>query len=180
MAFHIWNGSSWNTIGSEVFAFDSDLSVWNGSSWVSSDNAYVWNGSTWKGFVDKIGLNPDYTYYASGGGDALVQWGVYSSGYVAYTNTSGSTVNQYLWCQNSGNTGQYEISVSLTSGGPLTGTVDTWLSMSSARFWEVFASGIDETVTANIQVSIRHAITQEVMVTEFITLAATTGIDFPI
>lgn len=181
MAVHIWNGSAWNTLGGVA---STPVWVWNGSSWVPGNNSYVWNGSSWKGFIDMITLNPDYPAYASGNGNsALAEWGVYPSGYVAYTNSFGSTEQQYLWCQNSGNTGQYQISVSLSSGGPLESSsspLDTWLTMSNAQFWKVFANEFNETVTANLVVSIRHAITQEVIVTEFISIAATTGLDFPL
>lgn len=174
MAMHIWNGSAWKAVNKDNGnASDRGLVVWNGSSWVNATNAKVWNGSTWKGFLDNVTLNDDAVYYATGNIVATVQWVVHAvTGYVAYTNNSGNTIDQYLWCANSDNTGQYEVRVDVTSGS-LDFTSDatgTWLSCSSTRTWSVTdASG---GTSATFDAQIRHAITQEVLAQSSVTMDA--------
>lgn len=175
MAMHIWNGSAWKAVNKNNGNLsDRGLVIWNGSSWVNATNAKVWNGSAWKGFLDNVTLNDDAVYYASGNSVATVQWVVHAvTGYIQFTATlNGNTVDQYLWCENSDNTGQYEVRVDLTSGSFDGGSsaTGTWLSCSSTRIWSVTDTTGGTTATFGAQ--IRHAITQEVLAQSSVTMDA--------
>ena len=180
MAFHYWNGSSWqiinNSYGFEYGDAGAIFRVWNGSEWLYTNNAKVWNGSTWKGFMDQVQLSDDFaqdpgTGFPSAGSTA--DWAIYSSGIVFFTNGV-----QYSWIANPANSGQYEIMVSQLSGDPLEGTsdpVDTWLDLGITRVWRVFANEFNTRSTAFMTSTIRHKITQVTVATNNFTLDADTS-----
>ena len=174
MAMHIWNGSAWKAVNKDGGnASDRGLVIWNGSSWVNAANAKVWNGSAWKGFLDNVTLNDDAVTYSSGTPVATVQWVVHGvDGYIKYTNNSGNTIDQYLWCANSDNTGQYEVRVDLQTGSFDGGSsaTGTWLACSSTRTWNLTDTVGGTSATFNAQ--IRHAITQEVLADNLVTMDA--------
>lgn len=175
MAMHIWNGSAWKAVNKDDGnVSDRGLVVWNGSAWVNAANAKVWNGSAWKGFLDNVTLNDDAVTYSTGNNVATVQWVAHAvDGYIKYTNNSGNTIDQYLWCANSDNTAQYEIRVDLQAGSFDGGSdaTGTWLALSSTRTWSVTDNIGGTSATFNAQ--IRHAITQEVLADNLVTMDAT-------
>ena len=180
MAFHYWNGSAWKIINNaweDLFYDDlgANLRIWNGSQWITTNNAKIWNGSTWKGFMDQVQLSDDFASNVQGGGGANAEWAIYSSGEVNYT--SDNSFQSYGWIANDGNTSQYQIFVTQTSGDFLDGTsspLDTWLDLSSTHVWRIFADEFNDTKQAFLNAEIRHKITQESVATNIITLYATT------
>jgi hypothetical protein len=179
MAFHYWNGSSWQTVNNSHDTLygpeDNKLfRIWNGSQWEYIDNSKVWNGSTWKGFVDRVQISDDFASNVQVGDSANAEWAIYSSGSVNYTQDN--SFSQYEWIINTSNSNQYEIIVSQTFGDILDNTsspLDTWLDLASTHVWRVFANEFNDTKQAVVVAEIRHKITQQVVATNTINLYAT-------
>lgn len=183
MAMHYWNGSAWKIVNNSQDDFQYEdpgvlFRIWNGSSWAYTVNAKVWNGSSWKGFVDQVQLSDDVAQDPGDGfGGTEVEWAIYSSGNVIFTNGL-----DYPWIVNPANSGQYQILVAQTSGDPLEGTsspLNTWLDLDTTRVWRVFANEFQRT-TAFMTATIRHKITQVTVATNsFVLDADTSGIPSP-
>ncbi len=159
MAWHIWNGSSWQTL--------NYLSYWNGSSWVTSANAKVWNGSSWVSFVDKVELTNNHTF-DTGYKVNVATWQITNAGMVYYNQNN--TTNGYPWLINTGNTNKYQVnaSFSIELGSPNIGgdATNTWLDCSTTRSW--YLSAYAEDVDATLTVQIRHKDTLDIIDTAYI------------
>lgn len=68
---------------------------------------------------------------------AMAEYEISNDGFV-YTNTyGGGRVQREKWLTPNLTMSQYEVSASLTSGSLTSGTIDTWLSLGTGRFWQV-------------------------------------------
>jgi hypothetical protein len=150
---------------------DRGLVVYDSGLWKNATLAQIYTSSGWKGFLDNITLNADSVV---GYGDeyGAADWGINgSTGYVFFGGDNPGP--QYPFCQNVANLGQYEIRVEIQTGGfvATSAPINTWLSCSSTRVWGVETPN---PTYVEFTASIRNAITQEVLVTEIISMEAGT------
>lgn len=169
MAAHVWNGSTWLPI--------KRMPTWDGSFWVSG-NRYVWNGSSWVGFQDDITLSFEQVVAsADASGQTLrATWSIDPAGLTPTVTSTGQVVapvqqfpsyfNSYEWNNNASNSGQYQIFVT-ASGGVSSGTLNTWLDLTSTRSWYIQAN-FDRVTTLTI--TIRNKITQQTFASQVVDL----------
>lgn len=161
MAMHVRDGSSWKTVLA--------IKAYDGSTWVNGANAAIWDGSSWVGFLDKINIsNQNITVVTVSPTNATAFWSLQSTGFV-----NASTGSPYLWCQNSNNVDLYEVQVTVT-GDTVTGPqgAGNWTLLSVDRTWSVTETSVSGGKVATLSVSIRNAITTQVVANATITLTA--------
>lgn len=172
MAMHIYTSSGWKAVNQSNWILDDrGLVVYDSGFWTNAVNAKIRTSGGWTGFLDNITLQPD-TVTGTGDEYGAADWGVNSIGEVYFGGDFAGP--GYLYCQNPANVGQYEIRVELQSGGftAFSSPVNTWLSCSIGRQWSVETPSPSQ---ATFTASIRNAITQEVLVTEIISMEAFTN-----
>ena len=161
MAMHVRDGSSWKTALA--------IKAYNGSSWINGANAAIWDGSSWVGFLDKINIsNENVNVVTTSPTNAVAQWSLQNSGFV-----NSSTGSPYLWCQNSNNVDLYEVEVTVT-GDTVTGPqgAGNWTLLNTNRTWSVTETSVSGGKFATLSVSIRNAITTQVVANATINLTA--------
>ena len=174
MALHVWNGSAWVTVNRNGIGNPSDagLAVWNGSSYVNSITAKIWNGSSWIPFIDNVTITGD-TVSTFGSPPPIAYWSINDSGSIIYSDSSGFPYIAYSWILNSENRSQYEIRAELLSGSSPSGdSLNTWLSLSTSRSWNL-SSSIDD--FSDLKMTIRHNITQTILCEANISLNTISG-----
>ncbi|WP_232494912.1 hypothetical protein [Novosphingobium kaempferiae] len=88
------------------------------------------------------------------------------------TNIGTVTAPQYQWCPLWAPPGNYEVMAHAVSGAPF-GTLDTWISLSTARSWFVFDNNdMDGPISATLAISIRDAASHTVLRSATISLFA--------
>jgi hypothetical protein len=163
MGAHVWNGTKWLPV--------KTMPIWNGSAWVAG-NRKVWNGSSWVGFQDDITLQEDFVS-GTGFDNAEADWGINSStGYIIFGgDVSG---DQYPFCLNVPNLGQYQIKVDRDSGSFKLGSSPegTWISCATSPMWSVRTTSGESDVY--FTATVRNTITEEVITAQSISLIAST------
>jgi hypothetical protein len=171
MAMHIYDGSGWKIINQNGGVLtDRGLAIYNSGTWTNVINARVRTSGGWTGFLDNITLNQD-NVTATGFDYAQASWGINSStGYIAFGGDSSG--DQYQFCMNTANLGQYQIKVDPTFGSfsfP-SASIGTWISCATSSNWTLESTSGENSV--DFTASIRNTITQQVIVTEIMSLYA--------
>ena len=177
MPLRTWNGSAFNIAKS--------AKVWNGSSWVNIKSAKVWNGSSWVNFLSSVNIEDA----SDSGNDTGFDNAYAEAGYILYNGGGAETYNisggmtfpsdltgQWL---TGGSVSDFSVRATASfSTGVISGTFNTWLSLSTTRTWTVSATAVgnDDYQTGNLDMTIDIAYTADtstIIDTAFIQLSAT-------
>jgi hypothetical protein len=161
----VWNGSAWVTAKS--------ARVWNGSAWVNAKSAKVWNGSAWVNFLSSVNIeNASETSSGAGFDNAFAEAGyILSSDGTASTFSDSGTFFEFdlagQWFVG-GSISDFSVRATLDSvtgsgAESVTGTFDSWLSLSTTRQWSLItnAVGNDDFQFANLSMTIEIAYTDD-------------------
>lgn len=176
MPLKVWNGSAWSTA--------SAIKVWNGTSWASASLGKVWDGTQWQTFHGSTlaaAINSTSAYEEVwGAGETLSitytlsNTGVASLSRSASGPTSGLFVNGATGWLTSGSAADAQVYVSSSGLNIPSGTLNTWLDLSTSRSWGLslsVPSGSFRERSTSLSVQIRNKYTLAVLTT------ATIGID---
>ena len=105
------------------------------------------------------------------GNPALAQYILTGAGDIQATDTAGTLQDVGDWLVPKTNMGLYSVFATLISGTLNGGTTGSWLNLGSGRNWTV-ANGVSGTLTAVIDIKIRHDSTSATSNTARITLEA--------
>lgn len=103
------------------------------------------------GAPNNITISDDSSTGASGKTAGIT---FYNTGtYAKYINNV--PIVQSNWITPQSNFSQYEIRATLSSGDTPSGTLATWIALTTSRTWALQTSVVDETLTCNLLIEIR-------------------------
>jgi hypothetical protein len=109
-----------------------------------------------------INLSPQLFFAINFGAPASATYRLNSSGNAEYSENGGGYSVLEAWCIPAAQAANYECYATLVSGNLTSGTLNTWLALSSSRSWNVTQSapGVD---SATINVGIRRVGTTTIL-----------------
>lgn len=170
MPLKVWNGSAWSTA--------SAIKVWNGTSWASATFGKVWDGTQWQTFHGStlaVAINDcSATEEVYGAGSSLsISYNLSSTGVASFTRSvsgpsAGFFVNSATGWLTSGSAADAQVYVSSSGLNVPTGTLNTWLDLSTSRSWGLNLSvpvGGSRVKSTSLSVQIRNKYTLAVLAT---------------
>jgi hypothetical protein len=109
-----------------------------------------------------INLSPQFFYAINFGAPASAAYQLNSSGNAEYSENGGAYGLLEAWCIPAAQAVNYECYATLVSGSLTSGTLDTWLALSSSRSWSV-AQNSPGVSRAVINVGIRRVSTTTIL-----------------
>jgi hypothetical protein len=128
-------------------------------------------GSGDAGSAVTINLSSQFQFAFSFGSPASAEYRLNSNGNVEYSENGGAYSVLEAWCIPASQAADYECFATLVSGDLASGTIGSWLALSSSRSWSILQSA-PGVARATINIGIRRIATTTVLASADIELNA--------
>lgn len=118
-----------------------------------------------------IQISPQFRYAFNVGATASAAYRLNANGNVEYSANGGAYSVLEAWCVPAAQAANYECYATLVSGTVTSGTLDTWLALSSSRTWSVSQINVG-VESAILNIGIRRIGTSTVLAAADIELTA--------